>query len=236
MTVFSSPAFDHHEQVTFFNVPEAGLRCIAAIHDTTRGPALGGARMWPYASDADALTDVLRLSRGMTFKSALAELPLGGGKAVILGDPKTDKSPALWQAYGRAVDRLGGRYITAEDVGVTVADLEAVRRETRHVAGIPEGGAGDPSPATAFGVFVGIRAAVRHALVKPDCSGLRVAVQGLGAVGFEVCRLLHEAGALLIVADLDGERVDRAVGRFGPPPRPPTGSMRRTSMSTPPAR
>ena len=178
MTPFDSPDFDGHSQVAFFSDESAGLRCIIAIHDTTRGPALGGTRMWPFASNDEALIDALRLSRGMTYKSALAELPLGGGKAVIIADPKTDKTDTLWAAYGRAVEALSGRYITAEDVGVGVPDLEMVRRETRHVAGIPEGESGDPSPATAFGVFTGLSEAVRYRLGRTDLADIRVAVPG----------------------------------------------------------
>lgn len=215
MSVFAAPDYADHEQVVFASDPASGLRAIIAIHDTTRGPALGGCRMWQYPAEADAVADALRLSRGMTFKSALAELPLGGGKAVVLGDPAHDKSEAMWQAFGRAVDRLGGRYITAEDVGTSVPDLEVVRRATRHVVGIAEGGAGDPSPATAFGVFMGMKAAVRHRLGASGLSGLRVAVQGLGHVGIALAAHLAEAGAELVVADLDEARVAAAVERFG---------------------
>lgn len=218
MSVFTAPDFAGHEQVVFASDPDAGLRAIIAIHDTSSGPALGGCRMWRYASEPDAVADALRLSRGMTYKSALAELPFGGGKAVVLGDPARNKTPALWEALGRAIDRLGGRYVTAEDVGTGVSDLEVVRHATPHVAGIAEGGAGDPSPATAFGVFMGIRAAIRHRLGATDTSGLRVAIQGLGHVGLGLAAHLAEAGARLIVADIDQERVETAIRRFGAEP------------------
>lgn len=215
MTVFSAPGFADHEQVVFASDPASGLRAVIAIHDTTRGPALGGCRMWHYASESDAIIDALRLSRGMTYKSALAELPFGGGKAVVLGDPGRDKSDTLWKAFGEAVERLGGRYITAEDVGTSVPDLEIVRHGTRHVAGIAEGGVGDPSPATAFGVFMGMKAAIKHRLGAPDFGGVRVAIQGLGHVGRALAAQLAEAGASLIVADLDARRVEAAVEELG---------------------
>ncbi len=179
-----------------------------AVHDTTLGPALGGCRMWRYASEADALLDVQRLARGMTFKSALAGLPLGGGKAVILADSRRERSPGLFRAFGRAVEHLGGTYITSEDVGTSVADMETVRRETDHVAGLA-GGSGDPSPMTARGVLHGIRAAVRHRYGADDLAGITVAVQGLGHVGLPLCRLLQDAGARLVVSDVSVDRVQQ---------------------------
>ena len=215
MSVFTAPDYDGHEQVVFASDPDAGLRAIIAIHDTTRGPALGGCRMWPYRTEQEAVADALRLSRGMTYKSALADLPMGGGKAVVLGDPGRDKSAALWRAFGRAIERLGGRYVTGEDVGTSVGDLEVVRTATPHVAGIAEGGAGDPSPATAFGVFVGMQAAVGRRLGGAGLAGLRVAIQGLGHVGLCLAEHLAETGAELVVADLDPKRVETAVARFG---------------------
>lgn len=215
MPIFTAPDHASHEQVVFASDDASGLRAIIAVHDTSRGPALGGCRMWRYADEQDAVADVLRLSRGMTYKSALAELPFGGGKAVVIGDPARDKSEALWRAFGLAVDRLGGRYITAEDVGTAVADLEVVRQVTPHVSGIAEGGAGDPSPATAFGVLMGIKAAVRRRLGTDGLGGVRVAIQGLGHVGTGLAALLAEAGAKLLVADLDPVRVEAAVRRFG---------------------
>ena len=220
MPVFNDPAFDNHEQVVFCEDGKSGLRAIIAIHNTSRGPALGGARMWNYADSGAALTDVLRLSRGMTYKSALAGLPFGGGKAVILGDPHRDKSPALFRALGRYVESLGGRYTVAEDVGIEVADIEQVATETRHVAGVAAGGSGDPSPATAYGVFVGIRAAVKYRLgadrIQGDkLTGVSVAIQGAGHVGYELARHLAGAGADVQIADVDGSRVQRAQGELG---------------------
>lgn len=215
MSVFTDWDFDDHEQIVFRRDRCSGLKAIIAIHDTSRGPALGGCRIWPYESDDAALTDALRLSRGMTYKSAMAGLPYGGGKAVIIADPARDKSEALWRAFGRAVDSLGGRYVTAEDVGTRPADLEIVRRETRHVVGIAEGGAGDPSPATAYGVFTGIQAACIERLRRSDIAGLSVAVQGLGNVGFALARMLHDAGAELYVTDIDELAVARAVKELG---------------------
>ena len=199
-----------------------GLSAIIGIHDTHRGPALGGCRMWPYASHDEALTDVLRLSRGMSYKSAMANLDLGGGKSVIIGDPHQHKSEALFHAMGRFVESLGGRYIAAEDAGTTVADIRTMGLETDHVAGVREKPAadgvmrsGDPSPATAHGVFVGLKAAVRQRLGREDLAGLRVAVQGLGNVGLRLARMLHEAGARLWVSDIHPEPLARAEAEFG---------------------
>jgi leucine dehydrogenase len=215
MTPFSHPEFDGHEEVAFCNDEPSGLKAIIAIHNTNRGPALGGCRMWPYESDDAALTDALRLSRGMTYKSALAGLNLGGGKSVIIGNPKTLKSDALFRAMGRFVNSLGGRYIVAEDVGISVADVQLMARETEFVAGTPERGAGDPSPSTAYGVYMGIRAAVAHRLNRTSVAGLTVAVQGLGSVGWNLCKYLAEDEARLIVTDIDQTAVARAVESFG---------------------
>ncbi len=215
MSVFSSPDFDNHEQVVFCHDEASGLKAIIAIHNTNRGPSLGGCRMWPYASEEEAVTDVLRLSRGMTYKSALAKLPYGGGKSVIIGDPRLDKSPALFRAMGRAVQRLAGRYIVAEDVGISVPDVELMQQETRHVAGTTAGGAGDPSPATAYGVYMGLRAAVQHRLGQNELDGLTVAVQGLGHVGYYLCKHLAEDGARLVVTDINEAAVQTAVSEFG---------------------
>lgn len=215
MAVFDNVSFDNHELVIFHTDAAAGLKAIIAIHNTARGPAVGGCRMWPYASEAEGIADALRLSRGMSFKSALAGLPFGGGKSVVFGDPAADKSEGLWRAMGRFVESLGGRYVIAEDVGTSPADLEIVRKETRHVAGIAEGGSGDPSPATAWGVFVGIKAAVRARLGQDDLKGVSFAVQGLGHVGFELCRLLAAEGAVLYVADIGRSRVAKAIASFG---------------------
>ncbi|HZD26178.1 MAG TPA: Glu/Leu/Phe/Val dehydrogenase dimerization domain-containing protein, partial [Alphaproteobacteria bacterium] len=217
MSVFASPSFHDHEQVVFCRDAAAGLRAIIAIHDTTLGPALGGCRIWAYPDDDAALEDVLRLSRGMTYKAALARLPYGGGKAVIIADARHDKTPALMQAFGRAVDRLGGRYITAEDVGTSPDDMMEVHKSTGHVVGIAAGSKwdGDPSPATAWGCFHGLRATVRHALGRDDLAGLRVAIQGLGHVGWALAGFLHEVGAELTVTDIDSARLDTAKREFG---------------------
>lgn len=217
MDLFSAKDFSAHEQVVFSHDPETGLKAIIAIHNTLRGPALGGCRMWPYGSEDEAVTDALRLSKGMSYKSALADLPLGGGKSVIIGDSRKAKTPELMRAMGRAVDRLGGRYIVAEDVGTSTADMTQIRTNTKFVAGLaPEqGGSGDPSPATAWGCFLGIKQAVQFHLRQDDLRGLRVAVQGLGNVGQHLCHLLHEAGAKLIVTDIRPEYVQKMVETYG---------------------
>lgn len=214
MAVFTSPHFDGHENVTFCSDSDSGLKAIVAIHNTSRGPSLGGCRMWDYETEEMALTDVLRLSRGMTYKSALADLPYGGGKSVIFGDPANDKTDLLLAAMGRFVDALGGRYIIAEDVGTTPKDMARIGTMTRHVAGL-EGGSGDPSPVTAWGVFLGMKSAIRERWNRESFEDLRVAVQGLGSVGFELCRLLHEAGALLWVSDLSESTIEKAIIQFG---------------------
>lgn len=208
MAVFGDANFRGHEQVVFCCDEAVDLRGIIAIHDTTLGRALGGLRIWPYRTEAEALADVLRLSRGMTYKAALADLPFGGGKAVVIADREA-RTPALLERFGDFVERLGGAYVTAEDVGVSPADLEIVRRRTSHVAGIAEGRAGDPSPVTAWGVFNGLRAAARHKFGRDELKVLRVAVQGLGHVGSNLIRHLAEAGCELIVADIDAERTRR---------------------------
>lgn len=222
MSVFTHSDFDHHEQVVYGHDQASGLKAIIAIHDTSLGPALGGCRMWPYANDDEALRDVLRLSRGMSYKSALARLPLGGGKAVIIGDPHRDKTTALFQAMGEFVDSLGGRYITAADSGTGVAEMQIMAECTRHVAGASQreafdGGQrnGDPSPATAYGVFIGLQAAVRHRLGRNDLNGLKVAIQGVGQVGFDLARQLKDAGAELWVTDIVEANVRRAVEQLG---------------------
>lgn len=214
---YKLPAFQGHEQVTFFHDKYSGLRAIVAIHDTTLGPALGGTRMWPYASDEEALVDVLRLSEGMTYKAAAAGLKLGGGKAVIIGDPKKDKSEVLFRAFGKCVHTLGGRYITAEDVGTDVNDMEFIRMETSYVTGVEQshGGSGNPAPFTAYGVFQGLRASVEVGFQKKTCEGLTVAVQGLGNVGWELCKLLLEDGATVVATDIDADRCERAKKELG---------------------
>jgi leucine dehydrogenase len=220
MSVFAHPEFDGHEQVSFRHDAATGLRAIIAVHSTALGRGLGGCRMWPYVSDDEALTDVLRLSRGMTYKAALAGLPQGGGKSVILGDPRHDKTPELIRAMGRFVDSFGGAYVVAEDSGTSVADIRLMAEQTRHVGGladakaVAEGRTGDPSPATAMGVFIGLKAAVKAQLGRDDLTGLKVAVQGVGNVGFRLARHLHEAGAKLWVTDLHAESVERCVREF----------------------
>ncbi len=206
-----------HEQVLRVQDADSGLTGIIAIHSTRLGPAAGGLRMRAYPNEAAALEDALRLSRGMTFKNAAAGLPLGGGKAVIIGDPVRDKSPALLSAFGRAVEDLGGRYWTAEDMGMTPQDMARVGTETRFVAGLADGvfASGDPSPVTARGIFNAIRTTARHRFGSPDLAGMRVAVQGLGHVGLHLCDLLHQAGAALIVADIHEAAVQEAQARFG---------------------
>jgi leucine dehydrogenase len=213
MDIFTHPDFDGHEQVVFSQNGRHGLKSIIAIHNTTLGPALGGCRIWDYETEGAALSDVLRLSRGMSYKAALAGLPLGGGKSVILADSRTEKTPGMMRAMGRAVERLGGRYIIAEDVGAEVADMDEIARETRHVSGL-SGGAGDPSPWTAEGVFLSLRAAVRHRLGR-DLSGVRVSVTGLGHVGSNLCRLLAQAGVRLLVSDIREEAIARMVEAHG---------------------
>lgn len=211
--IFNELNFDDHEQVVFVSHAKSGLKGIIAVHNTQLGPAMGGCRMWNYASEALAVNDVLRLSRGMTYKNAVAGLPIGGGKSVIIGNPKTDKTPALFEALGEALERLGGRYITAEDVGTSPQDMAHVAKKTRYVAGL--GASGDPSPYTALGCFVGAQAAVRHHLKRDTLDGLTVAVQGLGHVGYDYARRLHGAGARLIVADIDQAALERARNEFG---------------------
>ncbi len=215
MSVFISRGYDEHEAVLFFKDRETGLKAIIAVHDTTLGPSLGGTRMWPYENDDEALEDVLRLSQGMTYKSALAGLKLGGGKSVIIGNSRTDKSEALFEAFGRAVDSLNGQYIAAEDVGIQVADLEIARRITPYISGISEGNVGNPSPATAWGVFNGLKAAAKYRLDKEDLTGVKVAVQGLGQVGYGLCTHLKEAGADLIVSDIVDQSINKAVQELG---------------------
>src|SRR6266436_681495 len=207
--MFSHPDYDGHEALLFAQDTASGLRALIAIHDTTLGPAFGGCRMYPYASEQDAMTDVLRLSRGMTYKAAICELPYGGGKSVIIADPRRDKTPALLHAMGRIIAGLGGRYITADDVGTTLADLVIMREVTCHTAGATAA-AQQALPATAFGVFEALRAAAEVCLGRSDLEGLRVSVQGLGNVGMPLCGYLSAAGAALVVSDLDANRCAQA--------------------------
>ena len=216
MNVFDSPDFDSHETVAFFNDKKTGLKSIIAIHSTALGPSCGGTRMYPYATADAALTDVLRLSRGMSYKSAIADLPLGGGKAVIIGDPVKDKNKARLLAFAEAVNALGGRYITAMDVGIKPADMPIIARGTKFIAGYDQPGktGGDSGPLTALGVFVGLKAAVKHRLGLDSTKGLTVAIQGLGKVGMGVAKRLYEEEAKLIVADVNDDLVRRAVDAF----------------------
>jgi leucine dehydrogenase len=211
MGVFEHAEFDNHESLHFFHDEASGLQAIIAVHSTALGPAAGGCRRWVYTSNADALTDALRLSRGMTYKNAVAGLKFGGGKAVILGNDRAPKSAALFTAFGRAVDSLGGRYVTAEDVGCSVDDMRHVREQTEFVSGLPQSGSsagGDPSPWTAIGCLQGIQAAVKSRLGADSLKGLRVAVQGVGHVGLNLCRMLHEEGAELFVSDVNRDNLN----------------------------
>ncbi|MFO7942204.1 MAG: Glu/Leu/Phe/Val dehydrogenase dimerization domain-containing protein [Bacillota bacterium] len=214
MQVFETMTDMEHEQLVFCYDKISGLKAIIGIHDTTLGPALGGTRMWPYETEDEAIIDVLRLSRGMTYKNSAMGLNLGGGKGVIIADPRKDKSEALWRAYGRFVQSLGGRYYTAEDVGVSPDDIDIVNEETDYVAGLWHK-SGDPSPATAYGTYVGIGACMENLTGSSDLDGVTVAVQGIGSVGTALCELLHEAGANLLVADIYEDKVQRAVEEFG---------------------
>lgn len=206
-----------HEEVIFCHEKSVGLKAIIAIHNTSLGPALGGTRMWNYKSEEEALIDVLRLSKGMTYKAAAAGLNLGGGKAVIIGDPKLHKSEALFRAFGQFVNSLNGKYITAEDVNTCEQDMEYIFMETPWVTGIPKslGGSGDPSPYTAHGVLMGVRAVVKERLNKDDLKGLTVAVQGLGNVGSNLVKYLVQEGVHVKVADIDAQKVKSFVERFG---------------------
>ncbi len=217
MNVFQAMSEGSHEQVVFCENKAANLRAIIAIHDTTLGPALGGVRLWPYKNEQEALTDVLRLSRGMTYKAAAAGLNLGGGKAVIIGDPKRDKNEALFRVFGRFVESLNGRYITAEDVNTNVHDMEYIFMETKYVTGVApaHGGSGDPSPVTAFGVFRGMQASAKEAFGSESLAGKRVAVQGLGNVGGHLVEHLTKEGAKVVVTDIDQEKCRRMTESFG---------------------
>lgn len=213
MTFFGHPEFHNHEQVVFCRDPSAKLKAIIAVHNTVLGPSLGGTRMWAYANDDEALTDVLRLSRGMTYKAAVAGLDLGGGKAVIIADPRGDKTPELFKSYGRFVDSLGGRYITAEDVGTSVDDLEIVRTVTRYVTGTKKehGGSGDPSLMTAWGVYIGMKACVKRLTGNDSLTGKTVAVQGTGKVGQHLCEHLAKEGAKIFVTDIYPDKAKAVV-------------------------
>ncbi|MEG3066061.1 Glu/Leu/Phe/Val dehydrogenase [Acetomicrobium sp.] len=214
MEIFNYMQKYNYEQLVLCHDEASGLRAIIAIHDTTLGPALGGCRMWTYSSEDEAIEDALRLARGMTYKNAAAGLNLGGAKAVVIGDPRKDKSEALFRALGRYVETLGGRYITAEDAGTTIEDMEYIRMETKYAAGLGEG-SGDPSPITALGVFHGIRAACKEVFGTDDVAGRKVAIQGIGNVGYNLAKYLKKAGAELIVTDIFEDNVNKAVKELG---------------------
>lgn len=221
MSLFEHHEFDQHKEVVFCNDEKSGLKAIIAVHNTNLGPSLGGCRMFPYASSEEALTDVLRLSKGMTYKAAMANLKQGGGKAVIIGDPRTQKSREMFLALGDFIQKLGGDYITAEDSGISVSDLYATAEQTEYVSGIKakftyDGSSadGNPAPGTAYGVFVGLRTSVKYALNR-DLQGVRVAIQGLGHVGFRLAKHLHESGAELFVTDIFPEQLKKAKAEFG---------------------
>jgi leucine dehydrogenase len=217
-TPWGYPDFDAHEALHFVTDEKSGLRAIIAMHSTHLGPAAGGTRLWHYADDADALTDALRLSRGMSYKNAMAGLPLGGGKAVVLAGKERTKTPEMLAAFGRAVNSLGGKYVTAEDVGMSVGDMIDISKQTKFVAGLPvAGGAvgGDPGPHTSLGVFLGIKAAVKRALGKDSLNGLHIALQGAGSVAGGVARLAAAEGAKLSIADVDTARAEKLAAETG---------------------
>lgn len=212
-TVLSDMSVYNHEQVVFCQDKATGLKAIIAVHNTVCGPALGGTRMWNYTSEADAVTDVLRLSRGMTYKNALAGLNLGGGKAVIIGDSKTQKNEALFRRFGKFVNSLGGKYITAEDVGISPQDMTWVNMETNHVAGLP-GKSGDPSPVTAFGVYMGMKACAKQQFGSDSLAGKKVAVQGVGHVGEYLVKHLTAEGAKVYITDINEELLKRVATTY----------------------
>ncbi len=215
MLIFENLQKRDHEQVVFCSDKQSGLKAIIAIHNTKLGPALGGTRMWTYATDDEALNDALRLSRGMTYKAAVAGLNLGGGKAVIIGDPNKDKTEAMFRAFGRFVEGLAGRYITAEDVGTDVRDMEYVRMETKYVTGIDRalGGSGDPSPVTAFGVYMGMKASMKELTGSDSLKNKKVAVQGAGHVAQYLCEHLAKEGAKIYLSDIFPEKVKRVADK-----------------------
>ncbi len=217
-TDWGYPDFDEHEGVHLFSDHRTGLRCVIAVHSTTLGPAAGGVRFWRYADSAAAITDALRLSRGMSFKNAMAGLPMGGGKGVVLAPVGVAKTPELLEAFGRAVESLGGRYVTAEDVGMSEADMMTISGTTRYVSGLPvaAGSAGgDPGPFTAMGVYLGVRAAAKRALDTDDMRGVRVAIQGVGSVGGGLARLLAKDGAVLTLADVNEAKAEALASELG---------------------
>jgi leucine dehydrogenase len=223
MKIFDYIEKYEYEQLVFCHDPASGLKAIICIHDTTLGPALGGTRMWDYASEEDAILDALRLARGMTYKNAAAGLNLGGAKAVIIGDPKKDKSEALFRAFGRYIQGLSGRYLTAEDVGTCVEDMDYIKMETNYVAGLSSiaRSSGDPSPMTAYGTWKGIKACANETWGSDSLEGKTIAVQGLGHVGFTLCELLHSEGAKLIITDINEENIKNVAAKFSAKPVQP---------------
>jgi leucine dehydrogenase len=223
-TPWGLPDFDAHEDIHFVTDDKCGLKAIIAVHSTHLGPAAGGARFWHYAKDEDALTDALRLSRGMSYKNAMAGLPLGGGKSVLLADEERTKTPDMLHAFGKAIDHLAGRYITAEDVGMNVADMVEIARSTQYVAGLPNSGSdvgGDPGPHTSLGVFLGLKAAVKHALGKDGLEGLHIALQGAGSVATGVALHACAEGAQLSIADVDPAKAQKLADATGGKVVPP---------------
>ena len=215
--VFGQVSFDNHEQIVFCNDKDTGLKAIIGIHNTVLGPALGGTRMWKYTNEWEALNDVLRLSRGMTYKSAVSGLNLGGGKAVIIADAKTEKTPEMIIKFGQFIDSLSGKYITAEDVGTTTADMDLIRDYTAHVTGISEsrGGSGNPSPVTAYGVYMGMKAAAKFQLGSDNLNGKKVLVQGIGHVGETLVDYLTKEGALVQITDINEGRLQEIENKYG---------------------
>lgn len=215
--VFGQASFNDHEQIVFCHDKDTGLKAIIGVHNTVLGPALGGTRMWKYSNEWEALNDVLRLSRGMTFKSAISGLNLGGGKAVIIGDSKLDKTPEMMTRFGQFVDSLSGKYITAEDVGTTTADMDLIRDVTAHVTGISEGrgGSGNPSPVTAYGVYMGMKAAAKQQFGSDNLSGKKVLVQGTGHVGETLIDFLTKEGALVQISDINEARMQEVGAKYG---------------------
>jgi len=217
LSILQAMAAHGHENVQFFHDEETGLKAIIAVHDTTLGPSLGGTRMWPYATEAEALHDVLRLSRGMTYKAAISGLAQGGGKAVIIGNSRTDKSEALFRAFGRCVNRMGGSYITAEDVGMDEENMAWVRQETSYVTGLPQamGGSGDPSPYTALGVYMSMKASMKYRTGSDSLEGKKIAIQGAGHVASYLAKHLQKEGAKLFISDIYGEKAQKLAGDVG---------------------
>lgn len=215
--VFGQASFDNHEQIVFCNDKDTGLKAIIGIHNTVLGPALGGTRMWKYTNEWEALNDVLRLSRGMTYKSAISGLNLGGGKAVIIGDSKLDKTPELITKFGEFINGLSGKYITAEDVGTTTPDMDLIRKSTPYVTGVSEsiGGSGNPSPVTAYGVFMGMKAAAKYQFGSENLEGKKVLVQGIGNVGETLVAYLTKEGALVQITDISQSRVEEVSKKYG---------------------